>query len=172
MSKRGWDDYFTSLCYFVAKKSKDPSTKFGAIIVGPDNEIRSTGFNGLPRGIKETKERLTSPEKYGWIVHAETNAIYNAARMGLSVSGCRIYIQETPCPECTKAIIQSGIKEIITHAAWQKTPHPKWDEASAKSRQMLAEAGVKLRVFKDPISLTVVAMKNGRFVGGGESVPT
>lgn len=90
-----WDAYFMSLCYMVSIKSKDQSTKYGAVIVGPDHEIRSTGYNSFPRGVNDNlSERQKRPEKYLWFEHAERNAIYNAARMGTPLNGTTLYVQE------------------------------------------------------------------------------
>ena len=88
-----WDTYFMSLAYLVGMKSKDPRTKVGAVVVGPDNEIRSTGYNSFPRGMNDrVAERQVAPAKHLYFEHAERNAIYNAARMGQSLKGCRIYL--------------------------------------------------------------------------------
>jgi dCMP deaminase len=111
-----WDSYFIKMVQLVSEKSKDPSTKCGALIVGPDHEIRSTGFNGFPRGVDETIEsRWVRPEKYEWVEHAERNAIYNAARVGISTFGCTMYVNYAVecCDDCTRAIIQSGIIEVV-----------------------------------------------------------
>lgn len=110
-----WDTYFFRLAELVATKSKDPSTKVGVVVVGPDHEIRSTGFNGFPRGVDETDpKRWERPTKYLFVEHAERNAIYNAARMGLSLKGCTMYMNfhPIPCIDCAKGVVQSGIKEV------------------------------------------------------------
>ena len=89
-----WDTYFISLAYLIAMKSKDTKTKHGSVIVGIDNEIVSTGYNSPPRGIDDNKpERQGRPEKYFWNEHSERNAIYNAARIGVSLKGCRLLIK-------------------------------------------------------------------------------
>ena len=81
-----WDEYFLTLCDAVALKSKDRSTKLGCVIVGVGHEVRSTGYNGFPRGVNDNVDaRHQRPEKYKWTEHAERNAIYNAARCGVSV---------------------------------------------------------------------------------------
>ena len=110
-----WDEYFINLCYEVAKKSKDPSTQVGAIIVYQDNGICSTGFNGFSRGLNESNpERWEDRSiKYPLVVHAETNAILNAARHGHSTNGCKIYVPWHPCSNCANSIVQSGISEVI-----------------------------------------------------------
>ena len=169
---KSWKTYFVELTLQVASKSKDPSRQVGCIIVGPDKEIRSTGFNGFPRGvaedvvitpqahfvkereydivsrdikalctcghvepvpqdewdkgnlpehfsgaprpedyITELNERWDRPQKYEWVAHAEANSVFNAARVGVSLKGCRAYLnwEPRPCVECCKALIQAGI---------------------------------------------------------------
>lgn len=119
-----WDLHFINMAIENAKMSKDPSTKVGAVIVGPDREIRSTGFNGFPRGIADTEERLNNREKkLELVVHGEMNAVLNAARIGTALKGCTMYLAATdssgliwggaPCIRCTVEIIQAGISEIV-----------------------------------------------------------
>uniref|UniRef100_UPI0035253B42 deoxycytidylate deaminase n=1 Tax=Salmonella enterica TaxID=28901 RepID=UPI0035253B42 len=104
------DDYFINLARSVSERSKDRSTKVGCVIVGPDNEIRSTGYNSFPRGINDdAPERHARPEKYLWTEHAERNAIYAAARVGTPLKGCRAYLPWFPCMGCARALVQSGI---------------------------------------------------------------
>lgn len=217
MSSDNWSAYFIDMAMLVASKSKDPSTKVGCVIVGPDNEIRSTGYNGFPRGVKEVvqqvpeehipveaqwnaverdlsarcscgavingiaypppeeiarlhmsahdiqlqacysndhfypsnnppvtvlSDRWERPTKYDFVEHAERNAVYNAARVGVPLKGCRAYLNWAPtttCTDCAKAIIQAGIIEVIGPSI----PFPgsndwKFDVSSV----MLAEAGV------------------------------
>jgi dCMP deaminase len=103
---------------FVSSKSKDPSTKVGCVIAGEDNEILSTGFNGFARGIDETiRSRWQRPDKYKWVIHAESNAIANAARVGVSLKGSTLYMNYTPkdtlCDTCAPLIIQAGIVKIV-----------------------------------------------------------
>jgi dCMP deaminase len=87
-----WDKFFMDMAKLVASKSKDRSRKVGCVIVGPDNEVRSVGYNGFPRGIADHIEwRHERPAKYKWTEHAERNAIYNSARAGIRTEGCRIY---------------------------------------------------------------------------------
>lgn len=109
-----WDEYYLNICKVVASRSKDPNTQVGCIIAGPAHEIRSTGYNSLPRGIRDNlPERLERPAKYLWMEHAERNAIYNAARCGTALEGCTIYIELMPCMDCARAIVQAGIKEVV-----------------------------------------------------------
>src|SRR3954465_1001797 len=109
-----WDQYFMTMAYLVSMKSKDPSSRVGAVIVGPDHEIRSTGYNGLPRGFADRNYRYENREyKLFASNHAEENAILNCALNGVSAKNCTLYCPWSPCAHCTKMIIQSGIKEIV-----------------------------------------------------------
>ena len=109
-----WDEYFLEICRTVSRRSKDPNTKLGAVVVGPAHEIRATGYNSLVRGIRDdVPERLVRPEKYLWMEHAERNAIYNAARHGVQMQGCTLYVELLPCMDCARAIVQAGIKEVV-----------------------------------------------------------
>ena len=111
-----WDELFILQAALISQKSKDPSTKVGCVIVGDDNAVLSMGFNGFPRGVEEDYDnRWNRPEKYNWVEHAERNAIYNAARNGIKLAGTRLYLnyEPKPCADCARAIIQSGIIEVI-----------------------------------------------------------
>lgn len=149
-----WDKYFINLAIETAKMSKDPSTRVGAVIVGPDREIRSTGYNGFPRGIADTDERLNDREqKLAIVVHGEMNAVLNAARIGVSLKGCTMYLAATdksgmiwggaPCVRCTVEIIQTGIIEIV--APPFKGEPSRRKESIEKSRALLDEVGIKYR---------------------------
>jgi dCMP deaminase len=140
-----WDEYFYEMANLVATKSKDTSTQIGAVIVGPDNEIRSTGYNSFPRGLNDDlEERQERPEKYYWIEHAERNALYNAAKIGVSTKDCTMYLNcGIPCCDCARGIINSGIKQIyICETDITKSSH--WLEHSKRAKVMLSEATVKL----------------------------
>lgn len=112
-----WNPYFISLLNGICAKSKDTSTKVGAIIVNEDNIIVSTGWNGFCRGTKDDiekyPERYERPAKYQYTEHAERNALYNAARIGAKVKDSTIYVSLPPCIECTRGIIQTGIKKVV-----------------------------------------------------------
>lgn len=111
-----WDSYFFLLAHCVAMKSKDNRTRIGAVIVGKDNEILSTGYNSFPRGANDTLEyRQIPPEKYFWFSHAERNAIFNAAKNGIKLDGSTLYVTMIPCSSCALAIVQSGIKKVKVH---------------------------------------------------------
>ena len=134
------------LAHHLANWSIEKGRRVGAVIVGPDNEVRSTGFNGLPRGVRDDLEerhsRVTGA-KYIWSCHAEQNAIFNAARVGVALKGCTIYVPWFPCVECTKAIIQSGLTELVAYAPDQ--PNSNWHEDFSIAGQMLKEAGIEVR---------------------------
>jgi dCMP deaminase len=125
---------------FVATKSKDKSSKIGCVIVGPKNDVRSTGYNGFPRGVNDdVEERHERPEKYFWTEHAERNAIYNAARFGAQLDGCTAYIHgnHPPCAECARALIQSGIVRVVVSD--QTKNSEKWMESFKRSLIMFEE---------------------------------
>lgn len=110
-----WSEYFINIAEQVKLKSKDERTQIGAVIVGVDNEIVSTGYNSFPRGINDDiPERQERPEKYFWFEHAERNAIYNAARIGVSTLGTTMYMTcGISCADCARAIISAGIKKVV-----------------------------------------------------------
>lgn len=139
-----WHVYWMTLAYLVATRSDDRDTHVGAVIVGEDNILRSTGYNGLPRKVEPLPGRLIRPEKYSWMEHAERNAIYNAARAGVSLRQCTMYTNGLPCVECARAIIQSGIWVVVTDKAWADADdRPEWRESHARTERMFEEAGVK-----------------------------
>jgi dCMP deaminase len=151
-----------SLVYFVAMKSKDPSTKIGSVIVSPNHAILSTGYNGLPRGVNDDvlERNNDRPEKYFWYEHGERNAIYNSPSRPVS---CRMYTQGLPCADCARAIIQSGIIEVIVHEAWDREDkREKWVESGARSLCMFKEADVKLTSYSGPVVQHIVGFRGGK----------
>ena len=158
-----WNHYFLEMVSFIASKSKDTSTKVGAIIVGPDNEIRSTGYNSFPRGINdEYMERQERPEKYFWIEHSERNAIYNASRIGVSLKNCKMYTTGVPCMDCARGIVQSGIVEVVVHdLSYDSTL---WKEHSKWTIILFEESGVKLRNYDGEIHNKIFVRRDGKEV--------
>lgn len=145
-----WDEYYMRLAYLVARKSKDPSTRIGSVIV-KNNNIISTGYNGIPRGVLDPCDghdhlinRTTRPEKYHWFAHSERNSIYFAARNGAAIEGATLYTLGVPCSDCGIAIIQSGIKRVIVHKQWGKEIFENWEVSQLITKQMFSEAGVVL----------------------------
>ena len=111
-----WDEYFMGIALLSANRSKDPSTQVGACIVSKNNKIMSVGYNGMPAGCDDDefpweREGDEIDTKYPYVCHAELNAILN--NNGGSLAGCKIYVALFPCNECAKAIIQSGIREVL-----------------------------------------------------------
>jgi dCMP deaminase len=138
-----WDEYFINIAEQVKLKSKDNKTQIGVVIVGKDNEIVSTGYNSFPRGINDgVEERQERPEKYFWFEHAERNAIYNAARIGVSTLVTTMYMTcGISCADCARAIINSGISKIVLREGKGAT-NIKWQESAERSMIMFEEAGV------------------------------
>ena len=134
-----WDEYFMGVAKLAARRSKDPSTQVGACIVSQDNIIISTGYNGMPKGCSDDEfpwAREGAETKYPYVVHAELNAILNAN--GRDLRGSRVYVALFPCNECAKAIIQSGVKEVVYLSdKYANTP------GVQASKRMLDAAGVK-----------------------------
>lgn len=142
-----WDKKFIELSKHLSSWSKDKSTKVAAIIVDKHNRIVSNGYNGFPQGINDNiDERHIRPQKYLWTEHAERNAIYNAARVGVSTMNCKIYIQLFPCVDCSRAIIQSGIDTIYTYEP--DFSHHKYGEEWKVSLEMLKEANIKINLIE------------------------
>ena len=145
-----WDEYFMSMAVLSAQRSKDPNTKVGACIVDKDHKVVSNGYNGMPTGIDETKiswsrEGQGLDSKYLYVCHAEFNAILNT-RDGSQLKGCTLYVTLFPCNECTKAIIQTGIKEIVYLDNKYK------DTTGVQASALMLElAGVKTRKYEGRI---------------------
>jgi len=147
-SKRNWDKQFMDLTEHYASWSKDRSTGVGAVIVNAENTDIIKGYNGFPRGANDDiDERHDRPTKYIWTEHAERNAIYKAAREGVSTNGCKMYVNYFPCVECSRAIIQAGIKEVI--APKPDLEHHKWGESWRIAIEMLEECGVNINFYKN-----------------------
>ena len=139
-----WDERFLNLAKHISEWSKDPSTKVGCVVVGPDREIRSTGFNGLPRGIEDNDERLNNRKiKYPLICHAEENAIMHAARIGISLKDCTAYVTWPPCTRCARSLIQAGVSTII-YPKDIEIPD-RWMEDFNLSLNMLKEAKISIK---------------------------
>ncbi|MFI3241992.1 MAG: deaminase [Alphaproteobacteria bacterium] len=142
-----WNIRFMELALVFATWSKDTSTKTGAVVIGPDKEIRATGYNGFVRGVDDDKaERYERPTKYDFFEHAERNAVYNACLTGTTLKGCTMYASHPPCTDCARAIIQSGIKRVYTReSAFPKNLETSahWNEKASYSEEMFKEAGVE-----------------------------
>ena len=143
-----WDEYFMGIALLSAERSKDPSTQVGACIVSENNKILSTGYNGMPIGCNddempwEREAEKPNDTKYPFVCHAELNAILNSPSL-IDNKNAKIYVALFPCNECAKAIIQSGIKEIIY--ACDKYAQT---DAVIASIMMLDRAGVNYRKYE------------------------
>lgn len=142
MNVLSWDEYFMSLAHLSAMRSKDPNTQVGACIVNQKKRVIGIGYNGMPYGCEDEeypwgREGDTLNTKYAYVVHAELNAILNSTA---SLDGAKIYVSLFPCNECAKAIIQSGIREVI----YESNKYADTDSIKA-SQKMFESANVKTR---------------------------
>jgi dCMP deaminase len=139
-SDERWDRRFLALADHIATWSKDPSRGVGAIVVTNDRRICATGYNGLPSGVEDRPDRLERPAKYELMCHAEINAIVQCARNGVSSVGTTIYTSFFPCNTCTLAVIQAGIRRVVSWKPGAGDEH--WQASIETSRTLLTEAGV------------------------------
>lgn len=147
-----WDQYFMGIAHLSSFRSKDPSTQVGACIVNPNKRIVGIGYNGLPKGCVDdafpwAREGEFLDTKYPYVVHAELNAILNST---VNLDGCKIYVSLFPCNECAKAIIQSGISELV----FESDKYHDTKESIA-SRKMLEAAGVKCTQLQEKVKIKV-----------------
>lgn len=139
-----WDDKYMELAGHIALWSKDQSTKVGCVIVSPHNRVINTGINGFPSGINDQEAgRHERPTKYLFTEHAERNAIYSAAKHGISLNGGTMYLPWFPCADCARAIIQSGIKRLFCKMPDTKE-QGKWTDHFRAAMAMLQEAGIEV----------------------------
>lgn len=132
-----WGEYLMGFAQHAALKSKDPSTKVGAVLTR-ERRVLCTGFNGLPQGVKDLPARYERPRKYLLVAHAEANAISTAARHGIRVEGCEMFVTHFPCSSCAKLIVQSGISKVVVGPGTTNMPQEEFDAA----QDMFSEAGV------------------------------
>ena len=138
-----WDNRFMDMAEMISTWSKDPSSKIGAVAVNDERRILATGYNGFPKGIADTEERLNNKdEKYPRIIHAEMNALMNALYSGVSLKDATLYVYGLPvCPSCSKCVIQAGVKRVVIPAT--KTDKGNWQQVwEEQSLPMYKEAGV------------------------------
>ncbi len=143
-----WHRHFLRQAWLCAEMSKDPSTKTGCVVIDADRCIVSTGYNGFARGVNDKPDRYNDREvKYRFVVHCDTNAIYSAARRGVSLLGCTMYLTGPPCNECMKGIVQAGIHRVIwpEDNPFEKDPatQARWQGSIEASNAMAEEAGVQ-----------------------------
>ncbi len=142
-----WHDRYMNLAKEVSTWSKDPSSQIGAVAIGPKGQVLSQGYNGFPRGIIDTEERLNNRAlKYKLVVHAEMNCIFNATYNGVSLDGSTMYVYGLPiCTECCKGIIQVGIKNVFMNDI--ETPE-RWKNSIETAIDLFNESNVKWEILK------------------------
>ncbi len=141
---KDWDEYFHEIAKTTARKSKDP-TKVGAVIVSRDKIVISTGYNGLARHVFDNPALYDhKEEKLKWMCHAELNAILNAARTGVSVTGSTMYVTKFPCFHCCNVIVQSGITKVFTMDNHFWNHDPAEDEDHSLTFTLLAATGLRI----------------------------
>lgn len=139
-----WPDYYMGFAQHAAKKSKD-STQVGAILIGPEGEIRLTAYNGPPRGVDDFAWRRDRPAKYLYSSHAEANLIAFAAREGIRTADCTVVVTHMPCSSCARALIQAGVLEVVFGDGTTSMAVEEFNAA----KNMFNEAGVELVDFED-----------------------
>ena len=150
-----WDVKFLELAKHISTWSKDPSRQIGAVAIGQNRNILATGYNGFPRGVYDTDERLNNrKEKYELIVHAEMNCIYNATLNGVSLQGSHLYVYGLPvCHECAKGVVQVGVSRVIMpDDIWvlddRLENDRKWIDSFNRTKQIFTEGNVVVNTIK------------------------
>ena len=157
------NEFFMGTVYEVARLSKDPRTKIGAVLV-KNNNIISVGYNNFPSKVLDLESRYNTKEiKYQFIVHAELNSILNAAKQGIHTNNSILFTQGIPCNECAKAIIQGGIRQVVVHYQWPNLIHsPKWVQSIETSKIMFEESKVDIVWFN--LNLGIKGFLDGKFI--------
>lgn len=142
---RCWEQYFLDIAVVTASRSKDPSTKVGCVITSKDHIQLAAGYNGFPRGVADSDERFADrATKLKWMVHAEANAIANAAKRGIALAGSTLYVHPyAPCPDCAKLTIQAGINRVVIG---MPLPDRLWPRGDQSGILALIEGGVEVRL--------------------------
>ena len=140
MTRPSMVNYLLAMADVAAQRSQD-STQVGAVLVGPEGEVRLTAYNGPPKGVQDLPERFERPAKYLWASHAEANIIAFAARAGIRTLGCTVVVTHAPCASCARTLIQAGIKYVIHGDGTTSMPA----EEFAAARIMFQEAGVTVQ---------------------------
>lgn len=133
-----WVRRFLGMAELISRWSKDPTTGVGAVAVDANRRIVETGYNGLPRGVKDDPERMKRPDKYFWTAHAEENLVAHAARDRLA--GTTVIVTHLCCSNCTRMLINAGVRRIICGPGITSMPAENFDV----SRKMMEEAGIEL----------------------------
>lgn len=143
-----WHKRFLKLAAEISTWSKDQSTKVGAVVIGPDREPRGFGFNGFPRKVNDDiPHRHERPAKYKYGEHAERNALYQMTLVGIPAKGCTLYTTHFPCADCARAVIQTGIIEVVIgKTTLTEDFKSRWSEDIKISEELLSEAGVTITI--------------------------
>lgn len=151
MEEDKWVQRYLEMAKLVSTWSKDPSTRVGAVAVGKHGQILSTGYNGFPRKIDDTQDRLNDrPTKYEFTIHAEMNIVYNASLTGISLDGSSVYVYGLPvCSECTKGLIQAGVSRVVMMVKASDEAMDRWSGSTQKSLDMFSEAGIEVTMVKE-----------------------
>lgn len=141
-----WHKRYLELAKHISQWSKDPSSQIGAVAIGEYGQVLSTGYNGFPRGIADTEERLNNrEEKYKHVIHAEMNVIYNASLTNISLKGATLYVYGLPiCSNCALGIIQSGINTVVIPRVIASQQTSRWLESWKQSKALFDEASVEV----------------------------
>lgn len=142
MIKDRHDLVFIEMLDSIKKLSDDKKRQVASLIVNETNDIISFGSNSLPDGVLHKPKRCERPDKYVWLLHAERNAIYKAARLGISLKGAKMYCTYFPCVDCARAIIQAGIVKLYTEKP--DLNHPTWGDSWINAMIMFKECGVEI----------------------------
>jgi len=144
-----WDRRYLALAQHIGQWSKDRSAKTGCVIADDNRIVRSTGYNGFVRGVDDNDEiRHTRPAKYDWSEHAERNAVFNAARIGVSVEHCTAYVNWFPCKDCARAVVQAGLIRLV--GLEPNDDDPMWGEHFAFAKALFEETGVAVTLYSIP----------------------
>jgi len=145
-------EWYFKIARTIAEASCDTSTKVGCIVVGPDKEIRAQGYNGFPRGVDDEDERWHKrPAKYDYVVHAEANAVANAARTGAQLKGCTAYVTAPPCCNCAGLLINAGVAKVVwpsfvEDGITSQSLTDRWRVSFRRALELFDAAGVKVVV--------------------------
>jgi dCMP deaminase len=139
-----WNEWLMGFAEHAAKKSKD-TTKVGAVLVGPDRDVRLCSYNGAPIGVQDSPERFERPQKYRFMSHAESNLVSFAAREGIRTKDCTVFVTHACCAGCARTLIQAGIARVVYGDGLTSMPQEEFEAAA----QMFYEAGVQTFNFKN-----------------------
>lgn len=149
--------WYFKIARTIAEASCDKSTKVGCIVVGPDKEIRAQGYNGFPRGVNDEDEKWHErPAKYDYVIHAEANAVANAARTGASLKGCTAYVTAPPCCNCAGLLINAGISKVVwpslgNDGITSQSLSDRWQVSFQRALNLFEAGGVEIEVITEKV---------------------